>query len=309
MRVRWPVGDKNDCNASVAFHSGAGNGGLCIRTHLLNPVLAVVSHIGSGPRIFSEQPGGKAMTYKKHPPTHKATEGAGRGIGSESPRHLAPKPDKHLEVVLKCDSTGSVEALQSTIDGMQIAHAMVKVIHAGVGPTTKFDVDMALTGSKLVLGFEVDVAPHVQHLAVQAGVEIRLYNVIYQLTSDLESILRSWTPTEPAEKITGKARVIALFKSSRKGVIAGCEVLAGTLALGKRFRIISPMGVVYTGKIQSLHIEKDAVPEARVGQEVGLKMADFDHVKRGDLIECFEIAPSKATAPWAPKPGIFRLYS
>ena len=249
------------------------------------------------------------MTYKKHPPTYKATEAAGRRTGPESPRHSAPKPEKKLEVVLKCDSIGGVEALQSSIDGMQIARAMVKMIHAGVGPITKFDVDMALTGSKLVLGFEVDVAPHIQHLALETGVEIRLYNVIYQLTSDLESVLRTWNPPEPAEKITGKGRMIALFKSSRKGIIAGCEVLAGTLALGKRFRIISPMGVVHTGKIESLHIEKDVVQEARAGQKVGLKLADFDQVKVGDLIECFESAPSKGAAPWKPKPGVFRLYS
>jgi translation initiation factor IF-2 len=249
------------------------------------------------------------MTYKKHPPTHRSTEGAGTSIKPESPRLSLPKPEKKLEVVLKCDSIGSVEALQSSIDGMQIGRAMVQTIHAGVGPISKFDVDMALTGSKLVLGFEVDAAPQVHHLALQTGVEIRLYNVIYQLTSDLESVLRTWNPPEPAEKITGKGRVSALFKSSRKGIIAGCEVLAGTLALGKRFRVISPMGVVYTGKIESLHIEKDAVQEARVGQEAGIKMADFDRVKVGDFVECFEISQPKAAGPWKPKPGIFRLYS
>ena len=113
---------------------------------------------------------------------------------------------------------------------------------------TKSDLLLALTASKLVLGFNVEVAPKIESLCREQGIEIRLYDVIYNLTKDVQSIANGLVAPdeEDEEKITGKAKVIALFKSSRKGIILGCEVLDGTLVMGKRFRIVSAMGPVYT---------------------------------------------------------------
>ena len=109
---------------------------------------------------------------------------------------------------------------------------------------------------------------------------------------------------EVDEKTTGKAKVIAVFKSTRKGIILGCEVLEGTLALRKNFRLIAAMGPVYSGKIESLHIKNDAVKEARVGQQVGLKISDFNKGNVGDLVECYERTRTERHAHWQAKGGV-----
>jgi translation initiation factor IF-2 len=209
---------------------------------------------------------------------------------------------KGLEIVLKCDTVGSLEAVISSLKSLENPEVDVLPIHAGIGAISKSDLLMALTGSRLVVGFNVSLLPKMQQLSKEKGVEIRLYDVIYKLTQDLSQIAGSLIRREDEKEIiTGKARVIALFKSSRKGSILGCEILQGALVQGKKFRIISAMGPVYSGKIESLHIEQDAVKEAKRGQQVGLKISDFNQAKKGDLVETYEKLKSEASATWHPK--------
>jgi translation initiation factor IF-2 len=152
---------------------------------------------------------------------------------------------------------------------------------------------MALSGSKLVVGFNVDIMPKLESWLKDHGVEVRLYDVIYRLIEDVQHIVQSMLPRRIEEKITGKARVIALFKSRRHGVILGCEIAEGVLTVGADFRLITAMGPVYTGKVESLQIEKQPVKEGRKGQQVGLKLTDFDGAKVGDLVECYQKAVEK----------------
>ena len=112
-------------------------------------------------------------------------------------------------------------------------------------------------------------------------------------------------PEEPVEKIIGTAKVIELFKSSRKGIILGCEVLTGKLSQRRAFRILGAMGPMYVGKIESLQIEKRAVNEARRGQQVGLKIRDFNKVKIGDLVESFQTVSGQGIKPWKPKGKVY----
>jgi len=212
---------------------------------------------------------------------------------------------RKLEIVLKCDSVGSLEAVVSSLKTLEHPEVEITPIHTGIGGISKSDLLMALTGSRLVVGFNVTLLPKMEQLSKEKGVEIRLYEVIYKLSEDLNKIARSLVHHDEEEKITGKAKVIALFKSSRKGIILGCEVLEGILARGKNFRVISAMGQVYSGKIESLHIEKDAVKEAKVGQKVGLKISDFDKAKMGDLVETYEKAKPETNARWHPKGRVF----
>lgn len=213
---------------------------------------------------------------------------------------------KSLEIVLKCDSVGSLEALLSSLKSLENPEGDVLPIHTGIGAISKSDLLMALTGSRLVVGFNVSLLPKMQQLSREKGVEIRLYEVIYKLTQDLSQIAKSLIRREEEKEIiTGKAKVIALFKSSRKGIILGCEVLEGALLQGKKFRIISAMGPVYSGKIESLHIDQDEVKEAKVGQKVGLKVSDFNQAKKGDLVEAYEKQKSEASATWHPRGRVY----
>jgi translation initiation factor IF-2 len=219
-------------------------------------------------------------------------------------------PEQHegkvLEIVLKSDSFGTQEAVLSSLKKLEQEGSRIEVIHAAIGPVSQSDLFLAMPGSKLIIAFNVDVLPRMEWLSKEKGVEVRIYQTIYALTDDLRKIASSLVPAEPEERITGAAKVIALFKSSRKGIILGCEVTDGELVLGRDFRIISGPGVVHTGKIESLHIEKDEVTRAKVGQQVGVKIADFNRGRLGDLLECFETVRMKGRAPWKPKGGVVR---
>jgi translation initiation factor IF-2 len=215
---------------------------------------------------------------------------------------------KNLEIVLKCDSVGSTEAVISTLVQERESRGEIEIIHNGVGAVSKSDLLMALSGSRLVAGFNTDVMPNLEQVCREQQVEVRLYNVIYRLSQDLREIAGSLNIREEEEdKVLGKARVIALFKSSRKGVILGCEVIEGTLRPGQTFRVIAAMGPVYTGRIESLHIEKDEVRSADVGQQVGLKITGFSKVSVGDFVESFEVRMTKKETPWQPSGSIIRL--
>ncbi len=214
---------------------------------------------------------------------------------------------RKFEIVLKCDSIGSVEAVESMLGKLRVPHVAIQVIHSGVGAVNKSDLVMALTGSRLVLGFSVGVMPRLEQWVKEHGVEVRLYEVIYKLQDDVRRMAESLVPAEPEEKVAGRGKVIALFKSSHKGVILGCQVTDGVISLGCNFRVISAMGPIYSGKIASLHIEKDEVREARPGQQVGVKVEDFNQAKIGDLVECFGMAGGRQTQPWGPSGEILRV--
>jgi translation initiation factor IF-2 len=220
-----------------------------------------------------------------------------RGEGSDRSRRL--------KLVLKCDSVGSLEAVESNLESVQHPKVEIEVISDGVGAISKSDIQMAITGSRLVIGFDVPILPKIDQLAKEQGVEIRIYQVIYNLTEDIKQILIRMVPEKGGEKITGRAEIIALFKSSRRGIIIGCRVREGSLNLGSPFRVISAMGPIYSGKIESLHIGERAVKGAKVDQEVGIKISDFNKAKVGDQVECYEIRRPDKGKTWRPRGGLF----
>jgi translation initiation factor IF-2 len=211
--------------------------------------------------------------------------------------------------VLKSDTAGTLEALSAALGGIEHSTAEVRIIERGIGDVAKSDLLMATTGSRLILGFQVGVRPKVEELSREHGVEVRLYSVIYHLVREVEEIAANLRSKPPEEEGIGRARVIALFKTSRRGVILGCDVVEGRLAKGKPFRVIAAPGPVYEGVIQSLHIEQAAVAEARVGQKVGLKVEDFKGAQVGDWVECFDPPRAARSERWTPRPGVHRVES
>jgi len=223
-------------------------------------------------------------------------------------RPPAEGADSHpLEVVLKCDVTGTEEAVRASLETIQVPGAAIRVIQSGVGNISKSDVLMALTGSRLVIGFNVDVMPRLQREIQQHGVEVRLYDTIYKITEDVRRLAEKLViPPEPAEKVTGKARVIATFKGKPGSMVIGCEVLEGVMEAGKKFRVITAMGPAHFGTITSMQVEKQAVKRARVGQQVGIHLDGWDRAKEGDLVECFETTRPRESGTWKPRGGVFR---
>jgi translation initiation factor IF-2 len=213
-----------------------------------------------------------------------------------------------LEIVLKCDTDGSVEAVSTLLANLKTPEAEIKLIQSGVGNISKQDLLMALTGSRLVIGFNVGVAPKMDQWVKEQGVEVRLYDVIYKLAEDLKAIVQTLAPVEAEEKVTGKCEVIATFKSKKGGVILGCSVVEGTVQVGKRFRVVTAMGPVHSARIESLQVEKQQVKEAKAGQQVGVQVAGSTQGKVGDFIECYDVINSKKTA-WTPTGKIIHMRS
>lgn len=237
---------------------------------------------------------------------------AGRKAAKPKSQLVVPAPVGHLEqpgmarleIVLKCGADGSRAAIEKALREKLPARVALAIIHAGVGEVNKNDILMAATASRLIVGFEVGVNPHLDVELRKSGVEVRLYSVIYRLVEDLLALETALTVVPDSEQILGQAKVIALFKGTRHGIILGCEVTAGRLAVGERFRLIGAMGPLYTGRIESLHIEKAEVRAAVPPQRVGLQIHDFQRATVGDLIESFR--PGGPPPPvWQPKPGVF----
>jgi translation initiation factor IF-2 len=208
-----------------------------------------------------------------------------------------------LEIVLKCDVAGTVEAVGSSLSSIHVPGVEIDIIQSGVGNITKSDVLMAQTASRLVIGFNVGTMPKLEQHIKEHGVEVRLYETIYSITEDIKKIANNLKAKEPEEIITGKAKIIATFS---KGAIIGCEVTEGNLELGKNFRVITAMGPAYIAKITSLQIERKNVKLAKSGQQVGIKISDWKKAKVGDLIECFETVNPSGGGSWRPRSGVFR---
>lgn len=241
------------------------------------------------------------MGHKKR--HHKKKKHSGKSIATAE----EPKRNK-LEICLKCDSTGTLEAVIGAIQNAAPNNIAIDIIHAGIGAINKTDIFLAQTGSHLLLGFEVNLNPDISNMALEYGIEIHLHDTIYRLVEDVRTIAQTLVTTQVVEeKILGSAKVIALFKSSRKGIILGCEVLHGRVALQDRFRITAAAGTIYDGVIESLHIEKNAVNSAKQGQQVGLKIRNFKKATIGNIVESYKAASDTTPQQWQPRPGVFRL--
>jgi translation initiation factor IF-2 len=224
---------------------------------------------------------------------------------------LSAQPDvaQKLEIVLKCDVAGTAEAINASLAEIAVPGVQIEVIQSGVGNVSKSDVLMARTGSQLVVGFSVDTMPKLEHEIKEFGVEVRLYDTIYKLTEDIRKIAQSFKSSDPEEKITGRARIIATFNISPKGMVIGCEVLEGVIETGKDFRVITAMGPAYFGKIQSLQIERKNVKSAKPGNQIGIQLDGWNKAKVDDLVECYKTLPVKSGSRWKARSGIVRSYS
>jgi translation initiation factor IF-2 len=213
-----------------------------------------------------------------------------------------------LNIVLKADVQGSVEALLGELQKIQHSEVRLNVIHTGVGGITENDVNLASASNALVIGFNVRPSADARHLAEREGVDIRTYRVIYQLTDDIQQALVGMLSPVQTEETLGEAEVRALFKVSRLGTIAGCMVTSGTVRRGAQVRVVRDGTVVYETSIAQLKRFKDDVREVAEGFECGILLDGFNDVKEGDILEVYETrqiertdldepAPAAAAAP------------
>jgi len=193
-----------------------------------------------------------------------------------------------LNIVLKGDVQGSVEALLGELQKIQHPEVRVSVIHTGVGGITENDVNLASASDALVVGFNVRPSADARALAEREGVDIRTYRVIYQLTDDIQQALVGMLSPVRTEETLGEAEVRALFRVSRLGTIAGCMVTDGVVRRGAQVRIVRDGTVIHETSIAQLKRFKDDAREVTEGFECGILLEGFNDVKEGDVLEAFE---------------------
>jgi translation initiation factor IF-2 len=195
---------------------------------------------------------------------------------------------KELNLVLKADVSGSLEAFEDEIAKLPQQDVQVEVVRAGVGGITESDVNLAAASDAVVLGFNVRPVGDARSLADREGVEIRTYSVIYRAIDELRDAMQGMLAPEEVEQTLGHAEVKQIFRASRVGTIAGSEVTEGRVTPGAKARLVRDGAVVYDGKIASLRRYNDDVREVLNGQECGIVLENFADIKEGDEIEVYE---------------------
>jgi translation initiation factor IF-2 len=203
-------------------------------------------------------------------------------------RRLAIGDFKELNVIVKGDVDGSIEALTDALLKLSTEEVQVNVIHKAVGAITESDVMLASASDAIIIGFQVRPMQLARKLAEKEQIDIRLYSIIYQATEELEDAIKGMHAPKMEEKITCNVEVRETFRITKVGTIAGCYVLDGKVTRNTKVRIIRDGIVIYTGNLGSLKRFKDDVKEVATGYECGLNIEKFNDIKVGDIIEGFE---------------------
>ena len=196
---------------------------------------------------------------------------------------------KEINVVLKTDVNGSLEAVKNSLEKLNIEGVTVKVVRGGVGAITEGDIILAKASDAIVIGFNVRPSNSIKDYAKENGVDVRLYNIIYKVVEEMEAAMKGMLDPIYEEKVLGSAEVRQLFKFSKVGIIAGSYVVDGVIKSTAQARVIRDGIVIYDGNIGSLQREKDRVKEVKKGLECGITIENYTDIKVGDTIECYEM--------------------
>ena len=210
-------------------------------------------------------------------------------------RRIALGEFKELNIILKGDVDGSVEALTDSLQKLSTGEIEVKIIHKGVGAITESDVLLASASDAIVIGFNVRPMGNARMIAEKEEIDIRSYSIIYDAINDIKDAMEGMLSPEMREEITGNAEIRETFKISKIGTIAGCMVTTGKIYRNSGIRIIREGVVIYTGALSSLKRFKDDVKEVAKGYDCGLQIKNYNDIKEGDVLECFqEVAVKKS---------------
>ncbi len=209
-------------------------------------------------------------------------------------RRIALGDFKELNVILKGDVDGSVEALTDSFLKLSTDEIQVNIIHKGVGAITESDVLLASASDAIIIGFNVRPMGNARQIADKEEIDIRMYSIIYAAINDLKDAMEGMLSPEMKEEITGTAEIRETFKISKIGTIAGCMVISGKIYKDSGIRLIREGVVVYTGELSSLKRFKDDAKEVAKGYDCGMQIKNYNDIKENDIIECFrEVAIKK----------------
>ncbi len=202
---------------------------------------------------------------------------------------------KEFPLVIKGDVQGSVEAIVGALRKLGTDEVEARIVHSGVGGITESDIVLANAAKAVVVGFNVRANVQAKAAADQAGVEIRYYNIIYDLVDDVKAAMSGLLSPTVREIFLGNARILEVFNISKIGKVAGCRVTEGKVERGAKVRLIRDNVVIHEGTLSTLKRFKDEVKEVPAGQECGMAFANYQDIREGDVIECFNVETIKRT--------------
>ncbi|MBN1667258.1 MAG: translation initiation factor IF-2 [Anaerolineales bacterium] len=197
--------------------------------------------------------------------------------------------ERELRLIVKADVQGSLEPIVSSLEDLGKGEIGVNILHADAGTISENDIMLATASDAIVVGFNVQADAAARRMAETEGIAIRLYNIIYRLTEDVEKALKGMLEPEEREVSIGKAQVLAVFPVSRLGQVAGCRVQEGELRRNGKMRVIRDGEVIFEGEAASLKRHQEDVREVRQGFECGVGLKNFNGFEAGDMIECFVV--------------------
>jgi translation initiation factor IF-2 len=239
--------------------------------------------------VFEDEREAKAIATKRTQLQREQSVRTQRHITlDEIGRRIALGDFKELNIILKGDVDGSVEALTDSFLKLSTEEIQVNIIHKGVGAITESDVLLASASDAIIIGFNVRPMGNARQLADKEEIDIRSYSIIYDAINDLKDAMEGMLSPELREEVTGTAEIRETFKISKVGTVAGCMVLSGKIFRNSGVRLIREGVVIYTGVLDSLKRFKDDVKEVSKGYDCGMQVKNYNDINIGDVIEAFQ---------------------
>jgi translation initiation factor IF-2 len=252
----------------------------------------------AGDRVAVVESEARAREITEYRDRQKRDQAAARGAGSgrslaDMMSQLKTAGRKEFPLVIKGDVQGSVEAIIAALDKLGTDEVTARVLHAGVGGITESDITLAEASNAAVIGFNVRAHKEARELSERTGIEIRYYNIIYNLVDDVKGAMSGLLAPAYREDMLGNAQILEVFNITKVGKVAGCRVTDGRVERGANVRLIRDNVVVHEGKLSTLKRFKDEVKEVVVGQECGMAFENYQDMRAGDVIECYRVEEIK----------------
>lgn len=212
-----------------------------------------------------------------------------RGSLEQMMSQLQTSGRKDFPLLIKGDVQGSIEAIAGALDKLGTDEVRARIIHSGAGGITESDISLAEASNAAIIGFNVRANAQARQAAERAGIEIRYYNIIYDLVDDVKSAMSGLLSPERRETFLGNAEILEVFNITKVGKVAGCRVVEGKVERGAGVRLVRDNVVIHEGKLKTLKRFKDEVGEVPVGQECGMAFENYEDIRAGDTIECFRV--------------------
>jgi translation initiation factor IF-2 len=227
--------------------------------------------------------------YRQRMERDKRSAAAGRGTLEQMFTQIKEGVASELPVVVKADAQGSVEAIAASFEKLSTDEVKVRLLHGAVGGITESDVTLANASGGLIIAFNVRANPQAREMAKRDGVDIRYYSIIYDALDDIKAMLSGMLAPELRENFLGYAEIREVFNITKVGKVAGCYVTEGVVKRGAGVRLLRDNVVIHEGKLKTLKRFKDEVREVQSNYECGMAFENYDDIKQGDVIECFEV--------------------